>query len=135
MKSSHSDGATSVPNPEANGTVVNLAGGYETLLWTLLARATDAVSLSPILDDYYALETIARVKRTGFKFRSSALGSIWQFLARVVSVRSKSIDMVSRYPLPSSMPVSRSLVCTRPKGVNPFYYPGQFLILICVDSR
>lgn len=92
---SPSSNVDSVTTSAANGTIVNLVGGFETLLWTLLARATDAVSLHPILDDHHALTTISRVKDTGFKFRSSALGSIWGFLTRVVSVRSRSIDMVS----------------------------------------
>lgn len=92
---SPSSGADKATSSAANGPVVNLVGGFETLLWTLLARATDAVSLQPILDDYHALKTVSRVKDTGFKFHSSALGTIWGFLTRVVSVRSKSIDMVS----------------------------------------
>ncbi|KAJ0125286.1 Tetracenomycin polyketide synthesis O-methyltransferase TcmP [Diaporthe amygdali] len=95
VNSSRPNGAATSSYSTANGTVINLIGGFETLLWTLLARATDAVSLNPILDDHHALKTISRVKDTGFKFRSSALGSIWAFLTRVVSVRSRSIDMIT----------------------------------------
>lgn len=107
VNSSRPNGAATSSYSTANGTVINLIGGFETLLWTLLARATDAVSLNPILDDHHALKTISRVKDTGFKFRSSALGSIWAFLTRVVSVRSRSIDMVSSCHNPQSWVLSR----------------------------
>ncbi|KAJ5005372.1 hypothetical protein K4K48_007358 [Colletotrichum sp. SAR 10_66] len=53
---------------------VKLSGAQETLLLTLFARAKDAESASPILNDQYALEIVNQIKEQGYDFNRTSMG-------------------------------------------------------------
>lgn len=73
---------------------VNLEGSYETLLITLYARAQDAESPRPILNDEMAVKVVSRIQDQGYDFLRATAGkensTSW---VRSVATRARIMDI------------------------------------------
>lgn len=73
---------------------ITLEGAYETLLITLFARAKDAESLDPILNDKYSTEVVNRIRDQGYDFSRTTLDrSKSDLFARLVATRARVLDI------------------------------------------
>ncbi|KAK0378975.1 O-methyltransferase [Colletotrichum limetticola] len=73
---------------------VTLSGAQETLLLTLFARAKDAESSRPILNDQYALDIVSQIRDQGYDFkRTTAGGPTTVMFASSVSMRARMLDI------------------------------------------
>ncbi|GKT53966.1 tetracenomycin polyketide synthesis O-methyltransferase TcmP [Colletotrichum tofieldiae] len=100
------------PSASTNGLgkgKVTLNGAEETLLLTLLARAQDAESSHPVLNDQYAVELVAQIKDQGYDFKRTMAGSSPSyFLANAVAMRARMLDIFTekflrRHPGPATV--------------------------------
>ncbi|OLN95508.1 Tetracenomycin polyketide synthesis O-methyltransferase TcmP 2 [Colletotrichum chlorophyti] len=72
---------------------ITLTGAEETLLITLFARAKDAESASPILNDRHTLEVVARIRDQGYDFSRTNLEQSNTTFARLVATRARVLDI------------------------------------------
>lgn len=87
---------------------VTLSGSVETLLITLIARAQDAQSASPILNDQHSLETVARIRAQGYDFSRTTLDKAPGMYTRLVATRCRILDrcceaFLARNPGPATV--------------------------------
>ncbi|KAK1991990.1 O-methyltransferase [Colletotrichum falcatum] len=73
---------------------LKLTGSEETLLLTLLARAHDAGSARPILNDQYALTLVSQIRDRGYDFeRTSQGGPAPEVFGHSVAMRGRMLDI------------------------------------------
>ncbi|GKT46892.1 tetraketide alpha-pyrone reductase 2 [Colletotrichum spaethianum] len=72
---------------------INLTGAEETLLITLFARAKDAESPNPILNDRQTLEVVSRIRDQGYDFSRTDLEKSNTTFARLVATRARVLDI------------------------------------------
>ncbi|KAK2033468.1 O-methyltransferase [Colletotrichum zoysiae] len=73
---------------------LKLTGSEETLLLTLLARAHDAASPRPVLNDRYALELVTQIRERGYDFeRTSDGGPAPKYFGHSVAMRGRMLDI------------------------------------------
>ncbi|KAK1974964.1 O-methyltransferase [Colletotrichum cereale] len=88
---------------------LTLTGAEETLLLTLLARAHDAESPYPILNDQYALELVSQIRDRGYDFeRTSRGGPVPKRFGHSVAMRGRMLDIYTekflrRHPGPATV--------------------------------
>ncbi|KZL84072.1 o-methyltransferase domain protein [Colletotrichum incanum] len=88
---------------------ITLTGAEETLLLTLLARAKDAESPRPALNDEFALNLVSQIQDQGYDFRRTTAGSKHAaFLISGVCMRARMFDMwtekfLARNPGPATV--------------------------------
>ncbi|OLN95690.1 Tetracenomycin polyketide synthesis O-methyltransferase TcmP 1 [Colletotrichum chlorophyti] len=75
---------------------ITLTGAQETLLLTLFARARDAESRQPILNDHYALDVVSQIQGDGYDFKRATSGfTSTKFLANSVAMRARMLDIAT----------------------------------------
>ncbi|POS73561.1 O-methyltransferase [Diaporthe helianthi] len=73
---------------------IKLTGAQETLLLTLQARAADAETAHPILNDTYAASVVKQVRGSGYDFKKRLrLGFRERPFSAFISLRSRIIDL------------------------------------------
>ncbi|KAK2000209.1 O-methyltransferase [Colletotrichum falcatum] len=73
---------------------IKLTGSEETLLLTLLARAHDAESPRPILNDHHSLELVSQIRERGYNFeRTSKGGPVPKNFGHSVAMRGRMLDI------------------------------------------
>jgi O-methyltransferase involved in polyketide biosynthesis len=72
---------------------VTLTGAQETLLITLFARAKDAESPNPMLNDQYSAQLVSHVRDQGYNFSRTTLDrSDSGFFTSLVATRARLLD-------------------------------------------
>lgn len=73
---------------------IKLTGAQETLLLTLIARARDAESAHPILNDTYAASVVKQVKDSGYDFsKRLRYGLLERPVSALISLRTRILDL------------------------------------------
>ncbi|TEA10853.1 Tetracenomycin polyketide synthesis O-methyltransferase TcmP [Colletotrichum sidae] len=114
---------------------VDLTGAEETLLITLFHRAKDAESPSPVLNDRYALEAVARIRALGYDFSRTEAGRASN--AVTVATRARIIDIcterfLERHPGPVTI---LHLACGMDSRSQRVDWQGEGRLWIDVDTK
>ncbi|PNP73506.1 hypothetical protein FNYG_13156 [Fusarium nygamai] len=73
---------------------VTLTGAQETLLITLFARAKDAQSPNPVLDDHHAVQVVSHIRDQGYNFSRTTLDrSDSGLFTSLVATRARVLDI------------------------------------------
>ncbi|KAF6789052.1 Tetracenomycin polyketide synthesis O-methyltransferase TcmP 2 [Colletotrichum sojae] len=89
---SSSSSSTASP-PSLDKGKITLTGAEETLLITLFARAKDAESPNPILNDRQTVEVVNRIRDQGYDFSRTNLDRSSTTFARLVATRARVLDI------------------------------------------
>ncbi|KAL0931119.1 o-methyltransferase domain protein [Colletotrichum truncatum] len=115
---------------------VKLSGAQETLLLTLFARAKDAESSNPILNDQHALEIVSQIRDQGYDFNRTFMGPKDLF-AGPVAMRARMLDVCTerflrRNPGPATI---LHLACGMDSRCHRVKWQGEGRIWIDADKE
>lgn len=129
--------ATSTATEQGKGRVT-LSGAQETLLLTLLARADDAESAHPILNDTLSAKIRKRIQEEhGYRFRERIPTPSKTFMAKLISARAKIFDeatekFLRKNPGPATV---LHLACGMDTRCHRVKWQGPGRVWIDVDKK
>ncbi|KAI6341530.1 hypothetical protein MCOR30_002105 [Pyricularia oryzae] len=131
------DAARAASTEQGKGRVT-LSGAQETLLLTLLARADDAESAHPILNDTLSAKIRKRIQEEhGYRFRERIPSPSKTFMAKLISARAKIFDeatekFLRKNPGPATV---LHLACGMDTRCHRVKWQGPGRVWIDVDKK
>ncbi|KAK6215654.1 hypothetical protein QIS74_08673 [Colletotrichum tabaci] len=128
---------SSSPSPSLTKGKITLTGAEETLLITLFARAKDAESPNPILNDRTTVEVVSRIRDQGYDFSRTDLDRSNTTFARLVATRARVLDIcceqfLERNPGPATVV---HLACGMDARCHRIKWQGEGRLWIDADLR